>query len=128
MRGALAVVLLTIGFYWKLSLTRQYVWFDHPDMSYLEIPRLQFIANEVHQGRFPLWDPHIWMGQPLVGQTQPGPLNPLNLLFVMMPLRDGHLRPELLNWYFVLMHAVAALGAYALCRDLRRSRAASILG
>ncbi len=128
MRAVLLLALLTTGFYWKLALTRQYVWYDHPDMAYLELPRIQFIASEVHRGRFPLWDPHIWMGQPLIGQTQPGPLNPLNLLFVLLPLRDGALRPEFLNWYFVLMHFIAALGAYALCRHLRRSRAASIAG
>lgn len=127
MRALIVLVPLTIAFYWKLALTDQYVWFDHPDMAYLEIPRLEFMAREVHAGRFPLWDPHIWMGQPLVGQTQPGPVNPLNILFVMLPLRDGYLRLEFLNWYYVLLHAIAALGAYALCRELRRSRPASIL-
>ena len=120
MRGVLAVVLLTIGFYWKVSLTNQYVWFDHPDMAMMELPRLEFMAREIHTGRFPLWDPHIWMGQPLIGQTQPGPLNPLNIAFLMLPLRDGYLRTEFLNWYFVVMHIIAALGAYALGRDLRR--------
>ena len=128
MRAVLLIVLVTAGFYWKLTLTGQYVWFDTPDMCYLEIPRLQFMAREIHQGRFPLWDPHIWMGQPLIGQTQPGPLNPLNLLFLLLPLRGGSLRPEFLNGYFVVLHALAALGAYALCRELRRSRAASLVG
>lgn len=127
MRAVLILILLTVAFYWKLALTDQYVWFDHPDMAYLEIPRLEFMAREIHLGRFPLWDPHVWMGQPLVGQTQPGPLNPLNLLFLLLPLRDGYLRWEFLNWYYVLLHALAALGAYALCRELGRSRAASVL-
>lgn len=128
MRAAIVLLLLTIAFYWKIALTDQYVWFDHPDMAYLEIPRLEFMAREIHAGRFPLWDPHIWMGQPLVGQTQPGPLNPLNILFLLLPLREGYLRFDLLNWYYVVLHALAALGAYALCRELSRSRAASILG
>src|SRR5262245_58047536 len=82
---------LSIGFYWKLTLTDQYTWFDHPDMAYLEVPRLQFQASEIHKGRFPLWDPRIWSGQPLIGQTQPGPLFPLNLLFYQLRLRDGYL-------------------------------------
>ncbi len=127
MRAALVLLLLTIGFYWKLALTDQYVWFDHPDMAYLEIPRLQFMAREIHAGRFPLWNPHIWMGQPLIGHTQPGPLNPLNLLFLLLPLREGSLRTEFLNWYYVVLHFIGALGAYALCRELRRGRPASIL-
>ncbi|MBK5290345.1 MAG: hypothetical protein JJE04_01455 [Acidobacteriia bacterium] len=84
--------------------------------------------REIHRGRFALWDPHIWMGQPLIGQTQPGPVNPLNLLMMLWPLdANGYLRVRVLNLYFVAMHAVAALGLYWLGRELKRSRAASIL-
>ena len=127
MAAALGLLLLAIGFYWKLTLTGQYAWFDHPDMCYLEIPRLQFQAREIHQGRFPLWDPLIWSGQPLVGQTQPGPLFPLNLLFALLPLRDGYIRFELLNWYYVIVRFLAAWFCYLLCRELGRSQAASVL-
>ena len=130
-RGVLAVALLVAliaTFYWKLTLTSEFVWFDHSDMVYLELPRLEFQARELHKGRFPLWDPHIWMGQPLIGQTQPGPVNPLNLLMMLWPLDEaGYLRTGVLNLYFVAMHLVAALGFYWLCRELKRSRAASIL-
>jgi hypothetical protein len=119
--------LLSVGFYWKLVLTDQYVWFDHPDMCYLEIPRLEFQAREIHAWHFPLWDPSIWSGQPLVGQTQPGPLYPLNLLFYLLPLRDGYIRLYFLNWYWVVIKFLAALSCYLLCRDLGRSRSASIV-
>ena len=126
----LALALLTAGFYWKLVATRgEYIWFDHPDMCALEIPRLQFQAREFQRGRFPLWDPHIWMGQPLIGQTQPGPVYPLNVAMLMMPLdTDGSLKTSTLNGYFVLLHFIAALGAYLLCRGLKRTRTASLLG
>lgn len=68
------------------------------------------------------------MGQPLVGQTQPGPLNPLNLIMLLWPLDEaGYLRFSVLNAYFVAIHIVAALGLYWLCRELRRTRGASIL-
>ena len=85
------MLLLSIVFYWKLALTDQYVWFDHPDMAYLEIPRVQFQAHEIHRGQFPLWDPRIWMGQPLIGQTQPGLLYPFNLAFALLPLQNGYI-------------------------------------
>jgi len=124
---ALALLLaLTVAFYWKLCLTDEYVWFDHPDMCYIELPRMQFQAREFHSGHFPMWDPFHWMGQPSIGQTQPGPLFPLNILFSLLPLKDGHLDFRFLNWYFVLVRFIAAVCAYALCRDLRRSRAASL--
>jgi hypothetical protein len=123
-----ALLATSVLFCWKLVVSSEYVWFDHPDMCYLEIPRLGFQAREIHAGRFPLWDPGIWMGQPLLGQTQPGPVFPLNLLFFLLPLRDGYPDFRFLNWYYVVAHAIAALSCYALCRDLRRSRAASIAG
>ena len=89
---ALAVI---VGFfYWKLTLTNEFVWFDHPDMCYIEIPRLQFQAREFHHGHFPLWDPSIWAGQSLIGQTQPGPLFPLQMLFLLLPLDGGYLRAD----------------------------------
>ena len=122
-----AVVLTCVLFYWKLALSPEYVWFDHPDMCYIEIPRLQYQAREMHQGRFPLWDTNLWMGQPMLGQTQPGPVFPLNLLFLLLPMNNGYLDFRFLNWYFVVIHAIAAVGMYVLCRDLKRSQAASAL-
>ncbi len=126
----LFLALLTAGFYWKLTRPlEEYVWFDHPDMVGLEIPRLEFQAREMHRGRFPLWDPHIWMGQPLIGQTQPGPIYPLNLLMLAAPLdANRHIRFSTLNWYFIALHFIAAAGAYLLCRGLKRSQIASVLG
>ncbi len=125
--GPLAVCLLVVAFYWKIALSAEYVWFDHSDMCYLEIPRFQFMAREMHNGRFPLWNSSIWAGQSLVGQTQPGPLYPLNLLFLMLPLDGGYLSRAVLNWWWVAIHLLAALCCYALCRDWGRSRAASVL-
>lgn len=118
---------LAIAFYWKLTLTDQFVWFDHPDMCYIEIPRLQFQAKEIQNRRFPLWDPYIWAGQPLIGQTQPGPLFPLNLLFYLVPRRGGYIQFAALNWYFVVIHFLAAWCAFALCRDWGRSTGASLV-
>jgi hypothetical protein len=126
--GPVAMLALTLCFFWKLAFTDQYVWFDQPDMAYLEIPRLQFQASEIHRGQFPLWDPRIWVGQPLIGQTQPGLLYPFTLLFALLPLSDGYLRIASLNWYWVFIHFQAALFCYWLGRDLGRSRMASIIG
>jgi hypothetical protein len=124
------LALLTTAFYWKLATPLgEFVWFDHPDMCWLEIPRLTFQARELDRGRFPLWDQHVWMGQPLIGQAQPGPIYPLNLLMMLAPLDSGHyIRFRTLNVYFIVLHFIAALGAYLLCRGLHRSPAASLVG
>jgi hypothetical protein len=128
LKWLLLLAALTGGFFWKLVLTDQYIWFDHPDMAYLEIPRLQHVAREIHAGRFPLWDPHLWAGQPLIGQTQPGPVYPLNLALASLNLRGGYLRFSHLNAYWVALHFLAAAFFYLLARDWGLSRAVSVFG
>jgi len=125
----LGLLLLVVLVYWKLALPGpQYVWFDHYDMCQLEVPRLQFLARNLHQGRFPLWEPHIWAGQPVLGAGQPGPLYPLNLLFLALPLEEGALSVATLNWLFIAMHFVGAGFFYLLCRDHEVCRTASVFG
>lgn len=118
--------LIVTGFYWKLTLTRQYTWLDNPDGVYQVLPWFQFQARSLHEGHLPLWDPHEWGGQPLLGQVQPGTAYPLNWLLFSLPLRRGFIAHGFLQWYFVVIHFLAALFAYLLCRDLNRSRASSV--
>lgn len=118
---------LTLCLFWKLTLTRQYTWADHPDAANQVLPWLEFQAREWHHGRAPLWDPFNWGGQPLVGRMEPGAACPLNWILFALPLKNGFLSINVLNWYFAQLHYVAALGCYWLCRDLKRSRAASLL-
>jgi hypothetical protein len=126
--AAPAVLLAVVAlFYWKLVLTNQYTWLEAPDYAYQVLPWYQFQAGEWHAGRIPLWDPNNWVGQPLIGQGQPGAAYPLNWLLFLAPLRQGWMRQDLLHWYFVAIHMLAALTAYALCRDLGRSRIASLI-
>jgi len=125
--GPSVLLAIVVLFHWKLALTHQYTWLETPDMANLVLPWLQFQAGEWHRHRFPLWDPNSWFGQPLFGQAQPGSAYPLNWLLFLAPLKNGWLRESALNWYYVLMRALAALTAYAFARDLGRSRAASIL-
>ncbi len=126
---ALLLLAIATGFYWKITLTGQFSWFgpQEGDISDQVLPWLQFEAREFQHGRFPLWDPHLWMGQPLLGQGQPGAAYPLNWLLFLLPFRDGLIRVESLNWYYVFIRFMAMAFAYALCRDLGRSRSASLI-
>ncbi len=123
----LFLFLIVVCFYWKLVLTNQFTWLNSPDISSLVMPWMQFQAGEWHAWRFPLWDPYGWAGQPLFGQAQPGAAYPLNWLLFLMPLKHGWIRQSALHWYYVLIHYFAALSLYALCRDLKRSKAASVI-
>ncbi|MEO7652689.1 MAG: hypothetical protein ABIZ80_19695, partial [Bryobacteraceae bacterium] len=124
---ALILFAITIGFFWKLVLTGQYTWLGGNDEAYQILPWYQYQAAEWRQGRFPLWDPYLWGGQPLVGQAQPGAAYPPNWILFLLPLRNGWIRQGYLHWYFVLIHFQAVVSCYWLCRDLRRTRAASLL-
>ena len=120
---------MTVGVFWKLVLTKQYTFLDGPDFAYQVAPWLEVQAYAWHHGDFPLlWDPYVAGGQSLIGQAQPASAFPLNWLLFVLPLHRGFLQLNFLHWYMVLVHFFAALAAYALCRDLGRSRAASILG
>ncbi len=129
-RGPAALLLLAAivaGFYWKLCFTSQYTWIAGDDMASQVLPWLQFQAGEWHKGRFPLWDPSHWAGQPLPGQAQPGAMYPPNWLLFSLPLRDGWIKQAWLHGYFLLIHIAAACFAFLLARKLGASRAGAIL-
>ncbi len=120
--------LIVAAFYWKLTLTRQFDWIWGPDLANQVLPWLQVQAEQWHRHRFPLWDPYLWAGQPLLGQAQPGAAYPLNWILFLLPLHHGKISIDALQWYFVVIHWMAAVFCYCLCRDLGRSRAASLIG
>ena len=124
----LALLLLTAGFYWKLTISREWTFLEGPDLANVVRPWIDFEAREFHAGRFPLWDPYEWAGHTLIGQVQPGVANPLNWILFAMPLRDGHIPITTLHWYWVLIHWLGAVFCYALCRDLQAGYTASLLG
>ena len=128
LRGPAILLLIVIGFYWKLTLTKQYTWLNSPDFANMIMPFYQFQAAALQHGVVPLWDPHEWGGQPVIGQLEFGLQYPLNVLLFLMPMKNGHIQLLWLNWYFVAMHYMAALFCYLLCRDLKLSLPASLLG
>ena len=126
--GPALLFAIVVAFHWKLVLTNQYTWLESPDLSSLVMPWFQFQASEWHAGRFPLWEPYSWTGQPLFGQGQPGAAYPLNWLMFWMPLNaKGWLRQDVLHWYYVLIHVLASWTAYAFARELGRTRRASVV-
>src|ERR1051326_7521208 len=124
--GPLALLLIVIGFFWKLVLVDQYSWIESPDISNQVVPWLSYQAQQFHLHRLPIWDPFLFGGQSLIGQGQPGAAYPLNWILFSLPLDRGHLNIDILNWYFVFIHYFAALFCYLFMRDLGRTRIASV--
>jgi Bacterial membrane protein YfhO len=125
--GIAALLFLVVaGYYWKLTLTRQFEWMSGADLAEQVLPWFHVQAQEWHAGRFPLWDPYLWAGQPLFGQAQPGAAYPLNWILFLLPLENGHIPGWALAWYYVAIHLMAAGFCYLFCRSLGRSRTASL--
>jgi hypothetical protein len=122
------LVVIIISFFWKLTLTHQFTWIESPDMANQVTPWQNVQAMAFHQRQFPAWDPYLWGGQSLIGQAQPGTAYPINWILYSLPLRQGHIRIGCLHWYMALIHVLAALFGYWLCRDLERTRLASLIG
>jgi hypothetical protein len=124
-----ALLFLAIaGYYWKLTLTRQFEWMVGPDLAEQVLPWFHMQAQEWHAGRVPLWDPYLWAGQPLFGQAITGAAYPLNWILFLLPLENGHIAGWALTWYYVAIHLMAAGFCYLFCRSLGRSRTASLAG
>jgi len=127
-RIAALLFLVVAGYYWKLTLTRQFEWMNGADLAEQVLPWFHIQAQEWHAGRLPLWDPYLWTGQPLFGQAIPGAAYPLNWVLFLLPLENGHIAGWALAWYYVVIHLMAAGFCYLFCRSLGRSRSASLAG
>jgi hypothetical protein len=121
------LVLTIVLFHWKLWLTNQYTWVESPDLAYQVLPWYEFSSYEIHHGRLPLWDPYTYGGQPLHAGMQASLAYPLHWLLLAAPLKSGWLLGLALNWYYILIRCLVALGMYWFCRDLKRSAWASVL-
>jgi hypothetical protein len=127
--GPLVMLLIVCCSFWRITLAHgDYTWLDSPDLAEQVLPWLQYEADTLHGGRVPLWDPHEGGGQSLIGQMQPGVVNPVNWLLFAMPLDGGFLSRRWVDAYFILIHYLAGLFCYLLCRDLGRSTLGSVFG
>lgn len=127
-RWAALLLLLTALCFWKLGFSNQFTFLDSPDMTGQVVPWYEVQAKAWKDGTFPLWDPYVWAGQPLLGQMQPGSAFPLNWPLFAAPLgTDGHIRYRFIHIQRVLIHLLAALFAFALARELEFSHIAAVL-
>jgi hypothetical protein len=116
--GLLAVCLV---FYWKLTFTNLIL--ARGDMFLYFYPNWNYAAAAIRQGRFPLWNPYLFMGVPFFANSQTGVLYPLNLALAWLSTTRA------INLTIVLHVWLAGAGAYIFARrSLGLSRWAAWLG
>lgn len=130
-RRAIALLLALVAlFYWRfVFFGDRFTYLEKPDAAAQVLPWLQMQARAWHDGVFPLWDPGQWGGQPVLGQFQPGAAFPLNWPLFLAPLDgEGFLQLRFVHLHRAVMHLLAALLMFGLCRELGRSRAGALFG
>jgi hypothetical protein len=125
----LTLLIVTIGlFHWPV-LSRVFTLVDNaPDVTNFEVPDMEVRAKALRQGVIPIWDPYAQGGRPMLAQLNPHLLDPFSTAFLLLPLRDGHIRLGLLEPYLVLLRCFAGVAAYFLLSELGLSAIACVFG
>jgi len=86
------------------------------------IPWQQAVRDALTHGRFPLWNPSLLAGEPLLAMQQPAALHPATWISLILPA------PQAWTLQLSLRLLIALLAAYLLLRGLGCSDGASLLG
>ncbi|HVU12507.1 MAG TPA: YfhO family protein [Phototrophicaceae bacterium] len=113
----LALIALTLLFFYRLAFTNLIL--ARGDTFIYFYPYWYVRNTALMSGHLPLWSPDVFMGVPLLANSQVGTFYPLNWLVAPFSPPDG-IRLS------ILFHvAFAALGVYALARRLGLSKLAA---
>jgi membrane protein YfhO len=122
------LLLVTIVFYWRILLTRQFSLLTESEGVAQSYSWLRFWVASIRHGALPLWDPYTLAGHSFAGEMQTAVFYPLHLLLAIFPLnRYGLLSPTLYHDWFAFTHFLGACFMFALARELRLSRFAAFL-
>ena len=91
------------------------------DLYLLFYGKKLFLANALHHGEIPLWDPLTQGGQPFLGQPGNVAYYPFNILFLVLPPLTA------MNVLLVLQFVVCGISAYFLGRAIGFSQTAAFV-
>jgi hypothetical protein len=118
--GPLILLAMTLICYWTpMTSPETSILWDAAD--YFQVIQ-NYLSQELHAGRFPLWSPYPWSGYPFLADPQLGAWYPLNWPFFLIGVSPHMLVVE--HWLHSLL---ACLGAYFLAYRLLRHRQAAVL-
>lgn len=117
--AAIVVALLPLIFFFPA--TRGNLVISPDDGLIFNIPIRVTVANLLHAGYLPLWNPYFFGGMPLFAAAQAGVLFPLNWFYLAFSA------PVATNLMMLSSYMVAALGAYLYARRSGSNVAGAVL-
>jgi len=114
-----ALLLAAMGFFWRVIWGGSWMPADGGDLASFLYPVYRFIATSFRQGVLPLWNPHLYLGAPLVGDIQSGLFYPFHAIVLVLA---RPLTYRTMQWLSIFHFWWAGVGMYALLR-LRHWRA-----
>jgi hypothetical protein len=103
------IVVLTLLFFWKILLTNLIL--TGVDVFLYFYPYKSYAAEVMRQGRLPLWNPHLFMGAPLLANSQVGVFYPLNWPLLWLDA------PHQIAWSIAIHIALAGVLMVLFCRQ-----------
>ena len=112
--GLLADVL---AFFHKPLFSENYIfpW----DFRYVQLPLVSFLAEELHRGKLPLWDPFTYCGDPIFANIQASFFHPLVLGAAWLSAQTSlDSLPMFLEWVVALHIVFAGMVTFHLFREV----------
>jgi len=119
--GVTAIVVSLLPLIYFFPATRGNLVIAPDDGLIFNIPIRVAVANLLHAGSLPLWNPYFFGGMPLFAAAQAGVLFPLNWFYLVFSA------PVATNLMMLSTYMVAALGAYLYARRSGSSVAGAAL-
>ena len=111
--GRVSLILVILGpliLFGRMLLSGEVLYWGTPMLQF--VPWHRFALETVSLGEFPLWNPMLGMGVPLLANLQSALLYPPNLLLLLIGPEYGH-------GYLVVLHLIiAGIGMVKLSRQL----------
>ncbi len=103
-----ALGLATCGFFWPVLFTGD-TWIPAGggDLVAFLYPIYSFASHSLKQGRFALWNPHLYGGAPFLADIQSGLLYPINLAFFLFVPRFTYRTIQLMAILHIFLAGVS---------------------
>ncbi len=116
---AVLLVLLNLLFFGDALFTDQTFYFR--DVSFFHYPLKKLVTEAYASGEWPLWNPYIQLGQPLLANPNTMALYPTQILFQILPFQVAF------EMHFVLHCILGGIATFYLARNLEFCRSSAFI-